>query len=80
MDILMGKMNTDVKNTISEIILGYGYSPSVLSDEIQAYMSTGLSKKMLGLGIERDMSPFESVFLEVKKKNDMTPLEIKIKF
>jgi hypothetical protein len=41
-----------VKDSISKCITDYGYADHVLSDELQAYMSTGLASKMEEMNID----------------------------
>ena len=51
----MNKLNNECDNEVKEAmykcITDYGYADHVLQDELQAYMSTGLAKKMKDLNI-----------------------------
>lgn len=65
---------------LADIIINYGYNESVLNDEIQAYLSTGLASKMMGLGLEEISGKFEDNFNKFKQKHSKDPIEIKVKY
>lgn len=65
---------------LKDIIINYGYTESVLPDEVQAYLSTGLASKMKGFGLEDYMTKFEENFLKFKEKHSMSPTEIKVQY
>jgi hypothetical protein len=65
---------------LKDIIIAYGYTESVLPDEVQAYLSTGLASKMQGFGLEDHMPKFEENFLKFKQKHSTTPIQIKVEY
>jgi hypothetical protein len=60
---LINNLKPEIKLNMIEKLQGYGYGDNVYNDEIQAYLSTGLSKDMkLIRDIEEAMVPFKEVF------------------
>lgn len=74
---LIEKMPTEERTIISDIIIGYGYNEVVLNDEIQAYMSTGLSRRM-DKSLEKHREPFNKLFMEFKTKHNLHITEMDI--
>jgi len=64
----MSKMNDEldavVKDMMCKCITEYGYADHVLPDELQAYMSTGLGKKMKDLNIP-DIEVWQQKYREI---------------
>jgi len=52
MDSLTTQCDENVREMMFKCIVDYGYADHVLQDEMQAYMATGLGKKMKELNIE----------------------------
>lgn len=77
---LIQKADKSLIKKLSDIIIGYGYNESVLPDEVQAYLSTGLASKMQGFGLEELMPEFENNFQSFKLKHETQPIEIKIDY
>jgi hypothetical protein len=55
---LVSKLPSRKREKMEKILLGLGYRPQVLVDEIQAFMSTGLWEDMAQVVTEKDCSPF----------------------
>lgn len=77
---LIKSSDKELIKKLSDIIINYGYSESVLPDEIQAYLSTGLASKMQGFGLEEIMPDFQEAFEKFKSKHQMSPVEIKVDY
>ena len=72
MNVLREECDPKVKEIICKTIIDHGYANGVLPDELQAYLSTGLSKKMLALNvpnIEEEMTKYREVFERYYKEN-----------
>jgi len=65
------------KDDISKVILELGYNESVLNDEIQAYMSTGLYDKM-NKSLKKYTPQFEKNFKEFKIKHKANSIKLEI--
>lgn len=66
MDKLTHECDFVVKDTMLKCIIEYGYADHVLADELQAYLATGLGKKMIALNIpniEIWQNKYREVFL-----------------
>ena len=71
MDKLTNECDTVVKDMMYKCITEYGYADHVLSDEMQAYMSTGLGKDMEDANIpniDEWMEKYRVVFQEYYSK------------
>lgn len=67
---ILGKMPAEVYSRMSEIILEMGYTESVVADEIQAYMSTGLVERMSKIkGVKEEAKKFSKNFKKHKKES-----------
>lgn len=78
MDNLTKSLPEETKNELGQIITNMGYNSVVLHDEIQAYMSTGLTELMSKLPNMSDyLSKYKEIFNRYLKKNKH-PKEIKI--
>ena len=69
---LTSECDPKVKDSMYKCITDYGYADHVLADEMQAYMSTGLGKKMKELNIENIdewMSKYREIFQRNYSKN-----------
>lgn len=80
MDNLTSQIPEEQKKSISKVILEMGYSHTVLNDEIQAYMSTGIIDRMDESLL--DYTPkFERNFRKYKRLHYLsTPELLNIKF
>jgi len=67
------------KIDISNVILELGYNQSVVNDEIQAYMSTGIYRKMND-SLKKYTPRFEDNFSRFKKIHNASPIKISIDF
>lgn len=79
MNNLVNLLPTDEKKLISDVIIGIGYNESVLNDEIQAYMSTGLIDRM-DESLKKYTNKFEQVFKEAKQKHHAIPQKIELTY
>ena len=71
MDKLTSQCDPVVKDMMYKCITEYGYADHVLSDEMQAYMSTGLGKDMEDANIPNIdvwMEKYKEVFQEYYRK------------
>lgn len=76
---LISQMDPKDRDIITNIILDYGYDMSVVPDEIGAYFTTGLAKKMKDQGLEKYLDIFTPVFNKYKSHHVKGPArEIKI--
>jgi hypothetical protein len=82
----MSKLNDEcdptVKDMMFKCITEYGYADHVLPDELQAYMSTGLGKKMKDMNIpniEQWMEKYREVFEKYYSAN-LFPSPEKVEF
>lgn len=80
MNDLISLLPSDKKEGLSNLITSIGYSESVVSDEIQAYMSTGLISRMDVLKLESLTKNFEKTFNYFRRKSKSDPIEIKIEY
>lgn len=80
MNNLINLLPSDKREGLSKLITDMGYSESVVSDEIQAYMSTGLIDKMNHLKLDKFTKGFEKVFNDFRKIHQSDPFEIKIEY
>lgn len=65
MDKLTSECDETTRDMMFRCITDYGYADHVLPDEMQAYMSTGLGKKMEDMNIpniEEEMEKYKEVF------------------
>jgi hypothetical protein len=76
---LVDDLPDKIGKSIETSILELGYNESVLYDEIQAYMSTGLSDDM-DPSINEWTEDFEMVFSEAKRKHYTKPEKIELTF
>ncbi len=67
------------KEDITKVILDLGYNQSVVNDEIQAYMSTGIYHKM-NKSLKRYTPRFEENFKKFKKIHNAHPIKIEVNF
>lgn len=79
MNNLVNSLPKDEKKSISDVIIGIGYNESVLNDEIQAYMSTGIIDRMSD-SLKNYTEKFEKVFKEAKQKHHATPQKIEVTY
>jgi hypothetical protein len=61
---LVSKLAPRKREKMEKILLGLGYRPQVLVDEIQAFMSTGLWPGMAKVVTEKDCKPFIENWLD----------------
>lgn len=61
-DAIVAEMNVETKNKILKRLHEIGYAPSVGIDELQAFMSTGLSKKLESLAKPEEQEEFVNFF------------------
>jgi len=84
MDKLTSECDENVKRKMFKSIVDYGYADHVLSDEMQAYMATGLGyeQEILDIpNIEIEMKKYNNLFNEYYSKNlYKSPQKIKINF
>ena len=59
-------MNPQTKDSLLKGIYDMGYAPSVAYDELQAFMATGLSKKLKPLVKDDETIPFSQFFKQYK--------------
>jgi hypothetical protein len=79
MNSIINQMPREEVIGISNVIIGMGYNKSVLNDEIQAYMSTGIADDM-SESLSKYTSHFEREFKLAKAKHKMSPIKMKISF
>ena len=79
MNNLVNSLPKDEKKSISDVIIGIGYNESVLNDEIQAYMSTGIIDRM-PKSLSNYTEKFENVFKEAKQKHKSSPEKIELTY
>ena len=79
MSKLISQLPDGPRNNISKIILDYGYSESVLNDEIQAYMSTGLASKMDKI-LNESRPPFVEAFSHFKQIHHAVPTKMNVNY
>lgn len=80
MDNITSKLPIDIRKIISDSIIDLGYNESVLKDEIQAYMSTGIISRM-----DKKLNLYTKEYeVEFKKFKDIygksNPIKIEINF
>ena len=57
------RLNPSVRNAVAKKITGMGYSETVVDDEIQAYLSTGIGDNMTRIkDIKQSQIPFKETF------------------
>lgn len=77
-DSMTKELPKKIFNTLRDTIVGMGYNNIVVNDEIQAYMSTGLSDQMKDIpDLDEYMDKYKNVFGKYLKMNKH-PKEIKI--
>lgn len=79
MNNLVNSLPKEEKKAISDVIIGIGYNESVLNDEIQAYMSTGIIDRM-PKSLSNYTEKFEKVFKEAKQRHHATPQKIELTY
>lgn len=73
MDSIIESMSEDSKIGLSDYIVAMGYNKAVVYDEIQAYMSTGLSGKMVEIEeINKYTDNFKSIFKKYRNQGNPT--------
>ena len=79
MNDLILDLPVELREKISEVILDLGYNKSVLNDEIQAYMSTGIIDEM-DEELNDYTKSFEKVFKKAKIKHSSNSEKIEVTF
>jgi len=80
MDQITESLPMESYASLRKIVQNMGYGDNVINDEIQAYMSTGLSSKMSTIpNLEEFLSTYKETFDHFLKKNKH-PKEIQIEF
>lgn len=72
---LLNKMTKESVVKIKQFIAEIGYAESVLSDEAQAYLSTGIYDEWKVDDIDSWTTPFKEVFDKYKSKHLLTPVQ-----
>lgn len=76
----MKKMHPEAYDAISRALIKEGYTPDVIDDEIQAYLSTGIAGVAVsylahegyeGEKLQQLKKPFEKVLVEYRDKSDL---------
>jgi hypothetical protein len=79
MERLVSKLNGDVLEILYDKLSEIGYTPSVYHDEIQAYLSTGLTKSLQEIEkIDETCVEFKELFMKWFNKLKYEPQEVKI--
>ena len=65
-EAIMKDMNSKTKENLLKGIYDMGYAPSVAHDELQAFMATGLSKKLKPLAQDDEATNFVDFFKKYK--------------
>ena len=85
-DLYRSKMNgllsflpKEERASISKSIIDIGYSESVINDEAQAYMATGLISRM-SKSLSKYTQPFELAFKDARMKHFTPPTKIEVTF
>ena len=77
MDSITNELPEEVYEVIADAIIEIGYNVSVVDDEIQAYMSTGLCDDFTNKGLEDYREEYELVFKKYfKYKVEKIDLEL----
>lgn len=79
MNTLVTQLPDEMRESISETIIDIGYNESVVNDEIQAYMSTGIIDSM-DESLNDYTEDFEKVFKNAKQKHHSHPEKIELTF
>ncbi len=80
MDKLTESLPKEIREIMNSKISEMGYGENVISDEVQAYMSTGLMDEMEEIkGIKTWVKKYQKVFKKFLEKNK-SPKEIKIEW
>ena len=83
-DYLTSKCDISIKDMMYKCISDYGYADHVLSDEMQAYMGTGLASKMIQMNlpnIKEEEKKYRNLFIKYYNDNlYKSPLKLEIKF
>jgi hypothetical protein len=80
MNGLISFMDQEARESIAKTIVEIGYNPSVVKDETQAYLSTGLIDRMDKDLLSKYTKEFEMVFKNARLKHHTKPQKLEITF